>query len=126
MARCTTPFGPENELIAGPEWTRKFVLACRARGLDEQQQEAILRHATDGRQGAARAVLCADVVAVRATWKRVVEGLTTPPPDGSLIFEITKKKTRTMPAQYKLVGVATRLGAHVALVDKHFPGVEVA
>lgn len=120
------PFDESNELIAGPEWTRKFVLACRAQGFSEQQQEAILKHATDGRMGHARAILCSEVIAVRATWKRVIAGLATPPPDGSLVFEITKKRTKTAPAQYKLVGVATKLAAHVALIERAFPGTEVA
>lgn len=120
------PFGPQNELLAGPEWTRKFILACRAKGFDQGKQDAIIWHGTEERRSHVSAVRCDDVVAIRATWNRVVAGLATPPPDGSLVFEITKKKTKTVEAKYRLVGVAIAGAVQVEQVKRAFPGTRVA
>ena len=88
--------------------------------------EAILLHATDGRMAHSSAILCDEVLAVRATWKRVLAGLATPPADGSLVFDMIQKKTKTRPAKYKLRGIVIAGAAHVALIERAFPGTEVA
>lgn len=75
------PFDESNEVLAGPMWARKFMVAMTASGHEAKVAEAVVHYATGGTTRDGRAVLKSQVKAVASTHAALDAGKLAPATD---------------------------------------------